>query len=71
MLTYEDCIFVSYFALSPTPPTNYSVTQLSPDIYLAVQAQTQQHEEEESGPQLGGGHGGEDVWVHHKHQART
>lgn len=41
------------------------------DVYLAVQAETQQHDEEQRSPQLKDGHGGEDFRVHNKHQART
>lgn len=71
MLTYDIYIFEQYLAVRPTLSLNYPVTQLASGIYLTVQAQTQQHEEEHSRPQLGDGHGGEDVRVHHKHQART
>lgn len=41
------------------------------NVYLAVQAQTQQHKEEQRGPQLKDGHGGEHFRVHNKHQTRT
>lgn len=39
--------------------------------YLAVEAQAQQHEEEERSPQIGHRHSGQDFRVYHKYQSRS